>query len=115
MRGVTAGRKPGTARIADFLAIPEEQRHHELIAGEIIEKAAPTGEHGGAQAGLIYSLYGPFNRRPGGDGPGGGWFASEVEIKFGANVLRPDVMGWRRERVPERPRGALIESSSDWI
>ena len=101
--------------MSDFLAIPEAERHHELIAGEISEKAAPTGEHGGAQAGLIYSLYGPFNRRPGGGGPGGWWFAAEVEIQLGANIVRPDVVGWRRERAPERPSGSPIGVEPDWI
>ncbi|MEQ1729093.1 MAG: hypothetical protein ABL982_12010 [Vicinamibacterales bacterium] len=39
-------RRPATE--ADFWAIPEAQRFHELIGGELIEKAAPSGEHGGA-------------------------------------------------------------------
>src|SRR5438034_11333676 len=93
------------ATIADLFAIPEEQRFHELIDGEIIEKDAATGEHGRAQGRLLIRVGGPFDRRPGGGGPGGWWFASEVEIRLGADVARPDVVAWRRERVPEAPRG----------
>jgi Uma2 family endonuclease len=41
------------ATLEDFWAIPEAARFHELIDGELVEKAAPTGEHGGAQAGIV--------------------------------------------------------------
>ncbi|WP_438027607.1 hypothetical protein [Sorangium sp. So ce233] len=33
----------------DLLAIPEEERRHELIEGSIVEKGAATGEHGAVQ------------------------------------------------------------------
>ena len=29
-------------------------------------------------------------------------------------VCRPDVTGWRRERVPERPRGSPVRIVPDW-
>jgi hypothetical protein len=35
------------ATLDDFWAIPEAERFHESIAGEITSKAAPSGEHGG--------------------------------------------------------------------
>jgi Uma2 family endonuclease len=104
------------ATIAELLAIPEEDRHHELIAGELSEKAAPSGEHGATQAGVVRVFGGPFDRRPGGaGGPGGWWFATEVEIRLGEDVCRPDVVGWRRDRVPTRPRGAIVEVRPDWV
>ena len=34
------------ATLEDLLAIPEDERFHELINGELVEKAAPAGEHG---------------------------------------------------------------------
>jgi Uma2 family endonuclease len=51
-------------------------------------------------------------------GPVGGcwWFATEVLIDFGPKQqLRPDVVGWRRERMPERPTGSVIAVPPDWI
>jgi Uma2 family endonuclease len=30
-------------------------------------------------------------------------------------VYRPDVVGWRRTRVPERPRGRPIRVRPDWV
>jgi Uma2 family endonuclease len=109
--------KARRATIADLLAVPEERRFHELIDGVLIEKAAPSGEHGGTQARVVVCLGGPFDRRRGGSGgaPGGWWFATEVEIQFGEDVCRPDVVGWRRDRVPDRPRGAVVAARPDWI
>lgn len=103
------------ATVAELLAIPEDERFHELINGEIIEKSATTGEHGLAQAKLASRLDGPFGRRPGGRWPGGWWFATEVEILLGEDLCRPDLAAWRRERVPERPRGSPVTIRPDWI
>jgi Uma2 family endonuclease len=104
------------ATAADLLALPEGSRFHEIVAGELVKKAPPSGEHGAAQAALAGSLFGPFSRRPGGRWPGGWWFETEVEIEFESHeVYRPDVVGWRRERSPERPAGTLINLRPDWI
>lgn len=102
------------ATLDDFLAIPEDQRFHELLGDEIVEKAAPSGEHGGTQGRLAGHVGFPFDRRPGGRWPGGWWFATEVELKLGNDVCRPDVVGWRRDKVPERPRGKQITIVPDW-
>lgn len=103
-----------SSTISDFLTIDEDRRFHELLGGEIVEKAAPSGEHGAAQSYLAARLIGPFSRRLGGHHPGGWWFATEVEIRFGKNVCRPDVAGWRRERVPDPPRGKMVDLLPDW-
>ena len=90
-------------------------RRHELIEGSIADKGAASAEHGDAQ----FTLSGwmrPFRRRPGGRHPGGWWFATEVEIFFDPkNTFRPDIAGWRRERLPERPKGTPIEVRPDWV
>ncbi len=102
------------ATLADFLAIPEERRFHELLAGEIVDKAAPSAEHGTTQLEVGSRLLGPFGRHPPAGGPGGWWFMTEVEILFGDDVCRPDVVGWRRVVVPERPRGTPISTTPQW-
>ncbi|MFO0759986.1 MAG: Uma2 family endonuclease [Byssovorax sp.] len=102
--------------VDDFFAIPEGERRHELIDGELVEKGAATGEHGGAQADLVTVLNSRFGRRPGGRWPGGWWFATEVELLLpGGQVFRPDVLGWRRELVPRRPTGVPISTLPQWI
>jgi Uma2 family endonuclease len=104
------------ATVADLLALPEASRFHEVIAGELVQRATPTGEHGATQAAVTGSLFGPFSRQPGGRFPGGWWFETEVEIAFETHeIYRPDVMGCRRERSPERPVGTPIHLRPDWI
>jgi len=103
------------ATIEDLLAIPEAQRRHEIVDGTLIEKEAATGRHGGAQVRLSRKL-GPYDRRPGGRWPGGWWFAIEVEIQFAPDqVFRPDIAGWRRERMATLPSDVPIAVRPDWI
>ena len=103
------------ATIADLLAIPEEHRRHEIIDGVLVEKEAASGRHGGAQVRLSRRL-GPYDRRPGGRWPGGWWFATEVEIQLAdTQVFRPDVAGWRRERLAVLPVEVPITVRPDWI
>ncbi|MCZ7684811.1 MAG: Uma2 family endonuclease [Sandaracinaceae bacterium] len=104
------------ATLEDFLSMPEERRFHELLGGAIVEKATPSGEHGDAQAGVVGAVRPPYQRPPGRGGPGGWWIATEVEVLLPAGeVVRPDVVGWRRERAPERPTGAPVRITPDWV
>jgi Uma2 family endonuclease len=112
---VAAPSKSGTKTLADWLALPDGARV-ELIDGEFVEKAAPTFEHGLAQGGIVGVLRGPFNRRGGGaGGPGGWWIATEVDILLDGRVYRPDLVGWRRERVPTPPTERPFSIRPDWI
>ncbi len=108
-----SARRPAT--LEEFWEIPEHRRFHELIGGELTEKAAPSGEHGDAQAGVVGALRTPFHRRSGRGGPGGWWIATEVEVLMEDQIARPDVVGWRRDRCPERPTGFPIPLRPDWI
>jgi Uma2 family endonuclease len=103
------------ATVNDLLAIPEERRKHEVVDGVLHEKEAASGPHGRAQVRLSRGL-GPYDRRPGGRGPGGWWFATEVEVMFEpTQVFRPDIAGWRRERLPDLPSEVPITVRPDWI
>jgi Uma2 family endonuclease len=104
------------ATIEDLLAIPEEERFHELVEGVLVRKADPSGDHGDSQSGVVGWLKWPFQRPSGRGGPGGWWFATEVEVVLSTgDVVRPDVTGWRRERVPERPIGFPVTHRPDWV
>lgn len=101
--------------LEEWLAAPESARL-ELIDGELIEKAAPTFEHGLAQsltAGVIASA---FHRRSGGrGGPGGWWIVTEVDIVLDGRGYRPDLLGFRRERLPSPPTERPVTQRPDWI
>jgi Uma2 family endonuclease len=112
---VSSAAKVQIATIADLLAIPEEHRRHEIIDGVLVEKEAASGRHGRAQVRIGRRL-GPYDRRPGGRWPGGWWFATEVEIQFAdTQVFRPDIAGWRRERMADMPSEVPITVRPDWI
>ena len=100
----------GTATAADLVGL----EHHEVLGGEVVEKAAPSFEHGDAQ-GTIYGRLLGF-RGPGRPGhPGGWWLGTEVDIELARHeVYLPDIVGWRIARVPERPRGRPVRVAPDW-
>jgi Uma2 family endonuclease len=111
---VSPFRRPVT--LEEFLAIPEERRFHELLSAEIVEKATPSGEHGGAQSSVVGAILPAYQRRKGAGGPGGWWIATEVEVLLSSgDVVRPDVLGWRRETCAERPTGFPVRVRPDWI
>lgn len=109
----SAGRR---ATIADLLAIPEAERFHEILDGELLRKAMPSLRHGTAQAGLTAEIGAAYGLRARGRGPGGWVFATEVEVFFEeAQIFRPDVSAWRRERLAGLPESAPVRTRPDWI
>jgi Uma2 family endonuclease len=109
---VSAKTKRGTATAADLA----ELERCEVIAGVIEEKASPTFEHGDAQGVLVGVLNSSFRGRGGGGRPGGWWIATEVEIELETHeVYLPDIVGWRRDRVPDRPFGRPVRIRPDWV
>jgi Uma2 family endonuclease len=104
-------RKPAT--IEDLRDHRDVDRH-ELIAGEIVEKALPSPGHSFSEIKLGV-LVDPFNRRPGGRGPGGWWIFSEIHTAYGEQMFCHDAAGWRRDRVPERPTEWPMRIRPDWV
>ena len=101
------------ATAADLAALPGDVAA-EVIGGEIVEKAAPAAPHGLAQANLTADLVGGYGRRTG--GPGGWWILTEVEIEIETHeVYRPDLSGWKRERLPELPKRRPVRVLPDWV
>jgi Uma2 family endonuclease len=102
------------ATCADLATLPDHVRA-EVINGEIVEKAISSAEHGSSQASVVGALLRRFQRKPGGRWPGGWWFATEAEVEYETHqVYLHDVMGWRRDRLPERPSGRPIRTRPDW-
>lgn len=102
------------ATSADLIALGDGR--FELVGGEIVPKAVPSYEHSDAQAGATAFLRARFHHGGGGGGPGGWWIVTECEIEIEPHeTYRPDLVGWRRDRVPERPRGRAIRVRPDWV
>lgn len=98
--------------VEEFL---KQDERVELIRGSVVEKAAPSGEHSSAQVGIGLTVGQKFSRKPGGRWPGGWWFFVELDVLFGKEIMRPDVCGYRRDRVKEKPTGRPIATRPDWI
>lgn len=99
----------------DLLALPEGAKA-ELIQGAIVSMPAPLPRHARAQRALGSLVGGPYDDDEGRGGPGGWWILLEVDVRFAAHdVLRPDVAGWRRERLPDPWDQRPIDTRPDWV
>ena len=101
-----------TAGYRDLLDLPENVVG-EILGGELYTHPRPAPKHARAYSVLGGRLGAPFDW--GGDGPGGWWILDEPELHLGSDILVPDLAGWRRERMPELPKGAWFELAPDWV
>ena len=86
----------------------------EIVGGELYVSPRPRTVHARAAFRLSRAL-GPFDRNPGGEGPGGWVLLFEPELHLGGEALVPDLAGWRRERMPELPDAAALTLAPDWV
>ena len=101
------------ATYQDVLDAPEH-KVAELIDGVLHVSPRPAKPHAMAATALSEELGPPFKRGRG--GPGGWIIVFEPEIHFGADVLVPDLAGWRRERMPVvTTEEAYFTLAPDWI
>jgi Uma2 family endonuclease len=81
----------------DVIAAPPD-RVAEVLDGELYLSPRPAPPHAAATSALGEELGPPFKRGRG--GPGGWLILDEPELHLGADVVVPDLGGWRRERLP---------------
>jgi len=103
-------RRPAT--YDDLLKVPDHLVA-EILDGELYTSPRPAPRHAEASSGLVGALRGPFDRGRG--GPGGWRILFEPELHFAADVVVPDLAGWRRERMPALPEEAYFQLAPDWI
>ena len=103
---------PRPATYEDLLKAPDHLIA-EIVEGELHTSPRPQGPHARVISALERSIGVAFDDGRG--GPGGWWIAAEPELHLGADVLVPDVAGWRRARVPEYLSGAYWDVAPDWV
>ena len=101
------------ATIADLLSLPDDLRA-ELIEGQIVPKPEAGARHGRAQGAVARFVGGPFDTDDGHGGPGGWWILTETLVGFPPQCYRPDLAGWRRERLPDPAVQTPIVMIPDW-
>lgn len=100
------------ATYEDLLAVPGTLVA-EILDGELYTSPRPAIPHAVAATRLGVQLGGAFDV---GRGKSATWFLlDEPELHFGADVVVPDLVGWRRTRLPEPPTGAYITVPPDWV
>ena len=99
------------ATYADLVAVPENFVA-EILGGELYASPRPASPHAASAGKLFRRIGGPFE--DGENGPGGWWFLAEPELHFGADVVVPDIAGWRHERMPSVPSVAHFTLAPDW-
>jgi Uma2 family endonuclease len=103
------------ATYADLLAMPEDVRA-EVLGGEVVVSPAPLPRHSKVQQTISRFVGGPFDNDDGRGGPGGWWIFVEVDVRLGAHdIVRPDIAGWRRERLPRPGQARPIDVPPDWV
>ena len=102
------------ATYEDLKKVPQD-RVAQLIAGDLHVLPRPSGAHANLITQLATDLVGPFQKGRG--GPGGWVFLFEPELHLGADVVVPDVAGWRSERSPLDlvARQPFFTLSPDWV
>lgn len=97
---------------ADLLATPEDVKA-EVLAGELWMSPRPAPIHSGIQFNLSGELYGFGGQRAGSDG---WWLLIEPDVQLGTHdIVSPDLVGWRKSRVPNFPLERPIEIVPDWV
>ena len=100
------------ASYADLLQVPE-RFVAESIDGELT--TAPRSSFPHARAVSIISRQLDSFDQDSGDAPGGWWILFEPESHLGADILVPDIAGWRRERMPVLEDVPYSERAPDWV
>lgn len=104
--------RPG-ATYRDVCEAPPEMVA-ELVGGVLTLQPRPRPRHAIAASVLGAAINQAYHRGRG--GPGGWWILIEPELHLGADVVVPDIAGWRRERLPQVPLDAPgIAVVPDWI
>ncbi len=97
----------------DVLRAPEHVVA-EVLFGVLHTHPRPGGPHAVAASRIGIDLGGPFDR--GRSGPGGWVILYEPELHLGADIVVPDLAGWRRDRIAAADvAGAFITVRPDWV
>jgi Uma2 family endonuclease len=106
-----------TARkIASYQDVLDAPEHFiaEVLDGELHLQPRPASAHAIVGTTLGNALGPSFQSRRGG-GPGGWILCDEPELHLAADILVPDMAGWRRSRMPKVPNAPFFSLAPDWI
>ena len=106
------GRLKKAATYQDLVQVPGHLIA-EILDGELYATPRPALRHAHAASVLGVEIGGPFHRGRG--GPGGWWILDEPELHLHADVVVPDLAGWRRDRLAALPDAPALTLAPDWV
>lgn len=99
----------------DLLHLPRDVKA-EVLGGMIVEPPSPLPRHAKVQGAMRRFVGGPFDDDDGRGGPGGWWIFLEVDVRFSPHdIVRPDLVGWKRERLHDPWDTRPIDVVPDWV
>lgn len=103
---------PPSATYQDVIEAPHNMVA-EIANGRLHLHPRPASRHARGAFKLAGRLDNPFENGVG--GPGGWYLTIEPELHLGADILVPDLAGWRRSRMDGFPDAAFIDLAPDWV
>jgi len=103
------------SRVASYEDVLNAPPHMvaEVVNGELHLQPRPAMPHAAAASALGGELAPPFNRGRG--GPGGWIPLDKLAVDLGADIVAPDIGGWRRTRMDVIPNTAFVTLAPDWV
>ncbi len=112
---MTAQARRTESRQATYQDVLDAPPHKvaEVIAGTLHAHPRPAMRHAWASSRHGGRLDDPFN--PGSGELCGWWIVDKPELHLGEDIVVPDLVGWRRETMPEYPDAAYCKIAPDWV
>jgi len=105
--------------LESFLAMTPAERGEraEFVNGEIVQKALPGGRHAKGEGGVFRTVSNLFLKKKKDNGTGGWWILPETSVLYqGVRTQHThDIVGWKRDRVPEEPLDYPVRERPDWV
>lgn len=101
-----------SATYADLFDLPPHVVG-EIVNGTLYTHPRPAPKHALSSSALGGVLHPRFHR---GNGEPGGWvILFEPELHLDGDIIVPDLVGWRRQRMSQLPETAWFELAPDWV
>jgi Uma2 family endonuclease len=98
-----------SATYEDVLALPDHVIGP-IVDGELVARPWPAIRHVRVATTLGSQLMGAFDRSD-----SDAWLILKAPAVHLADVLVPDIVGWRRERLPELPDEPYLTLAPEWV
>lgn len=87
----------------------------EILAGQLVTQPRPAPRHALAAMAVGAALFSEFGRKSKSGNESDWWILYEPECHLEADIVVPDIAGWRKSTMPEIPDAAWFNIRPDWV